>query len=171
MAIYPLFYCLVRFSTTKNYISWNVQGCFIIQLSMFAKAMSQERCLHQFMTTARECENFFTSFCFFYYFYETTRLLYRFHFFLSRTFLFSFFKLLFDIIRRFLRCFSMITCFFFKVKNKFLFFQNFCFCLNFYIFLFFSHTLFATCITIPLSYWYVNSFFITFFIFLFVLLF
>ena len=65
MAIYPLFYCLVRFSTTKNWFSWNVQGCFIIQLSMFVVL------IHFLFKTA-------------YSLYLTT-------FYLSRTFLNSFF--------------------------------------------------------------------------------
>ena len=121
MAIYPLFYCLVRFSTTKNYISWNVQGCFIIQLSMFANATSQERCLHQFMTTARECEKLFHIFLFLskqlvYYIFSTSFC----QDFFSKSFLklFRFFSLFFATCYILTQCFFLVNNFFHFIFNK-----------------------------------------------------
>ena len=107
MAIYPLFYCLVRFSTTKN----NSLGMFKVVL-LFN---------YQF---SRMWKYFFT------FLFLSKQLVYYifFIFFCQELFYFVLFKNFIwyhSLFRRFLRCFSMITCFLFLVKNIFYFFQTF----------------------------------------------
>ena len=111
--------CEISLTLFNLYISWNFQGCFIIQLSISVKATSQERCLHQFMTTALDCENTFSQFLFL-----SKQLIYYILFILSCQELFSSFFTSLDVFRSFSAMFYMLPYSYFYVNIIFSFFSS-----------------------------------------------